>query len=78
VKIALVTETYPPEVNGVAMTLHRLVGGILSAGHVMQLVRPRQAVQVESSYFEGKLEELLVGSLPLPGYDGLRSRDRPR
>ena len=71
-KIALVTETYPPEVNGVAMTLHRLVGGILSAGHVMQLVRPRQAVQVESSYFEGKLEELLVSSLPLLGYDGLR------
>lgn len=64
------TETYPPEVNGVAMTLHRLVAGILSAGHTMQVVRPRQAV--ESSHFEGQLEELLVGSLPLPGYDGLR------
>ena len=71
-KIALVTETYPPEVNGVAMTLHRLVGGILSAGHTMQLVRPRQAVQVESSDFDGQLQELLVSSLPLPGYDGLR------
>ncbi|CAA6678149.1 MULTISPECIES: glycosyltransferase family 1 protein [unclassified Lentimonas] len=71
-KIALVTETYPPEVNGVAMTLHRLVAGILSVGHTMQLVRPQQAPQVEPTDLEWQLEELLVSSVPLPGYDGLR------
>jgi glycosyltransferase involved in cell wall biosynthesis len=72
VKIALVTETYPPEVNGVAMTLHRLVTGILAEGHAIQLVRPRQTVEAEWCHFDGQLEELLVGSLPLPGYDRLR------
>jgi glycosyltransferase involved in cell wall biosynthesis len=72
VNIALVTETYLPEVNGVAMTLHRLVTGILAEGHTVQLVRPRQVEAAESYRCDGGLEELLVGSLPLPGYDGLR------
>lgn len=71
-KIALVTETYPPEVNGVAMTLHRLVRGILAEGYAMQLVRPRQANTVRFSSSYSKLEELLIGSLPLPRYKGLR------
>ena len=33
VKLALVTETYSPEVNGVAMTLQRLVRGLAQRGH---------------------------------------------
>ena len=41
-KLALVTETYPPEVNGVAMTLSRLVGGLRARGHEVEVVRPRQ------------------------------------
>ena len=41
-RIALVTETYPPEVNGVAMTLGRMVDGLLERGHRVQLIRPRQ------------------------------------
>ena len=32
-KIAFVTETHPPEVNGVAMTVGRLVGGLRERGH---------------------------------------------
>ena len=42
-RIALVTETYPPEINGVAMTLGRMVEGLRSRGHFVQLVRPRQS-----------------------------------
>jgi hypothetical protein len=41
-RIALITETYPPEVNGVAMTSGRLVQGLLARGHQVQLVRPLQ------------------------------------
>ncbi len=44
-KIALVTETYPPEVNGVAMTLSRLVGGLRARGHEVGIVRPRQVAE---------------------------------
>ena len=32
-RIAVVTETYPPEVNGVAMTLGRLVNGLQVRNH---------------------------------------------
>lgn len=40
--ITFVTETYPPEVNGVAMTVGRLVGGLSERGHRVSVVRPRQ------------------------------------
>ncbi len=40
--IAFVTETYPPEVNGVAMTVGRLVGGLRELGHRVSVIRPRQ------------------------------------
>ena len=41
-RIAVVTETYPPEVNGVAQTAARFVEGLRARGHEIQLVRPRQ------------------------------------
>ena len=41
--IALVSETFPPEINGVANTLGRLCQGLRERGHRLQLVRPRQA-----------------------------------
>ena len=41
-RIAFVTETYPPEVNGVAMTIGRMVAGLQIREHRVQLVRPRQ------------------------------------
>lgn len=66
-RIALVTETYPPEVNGVALTLARLVGGLRERGHRVQLVRPRQGAQDEAAQ-----DEVLVAGLPIPGYPGLR------
>ena len=39
-RLAVVTETYPPEVNGVAMTVARLVEGLRDGGHDLQLIRP--------------------------------------
>jgi hypothetical protein len=41
-RIAVVTETYPPEINGVASTLARVVEGLRARNHDLQLVRPRQ------------------------------------
>jgi hypothetical protein len=42
-RIAFVTETYPPEINGVSNTIHRLVECLNQRGHHIQLIRPRQA-----------------------------------
>ena len=41
-RIALVTETYPPEINGVASTVAQLVTGLLLEGHFVEVTRPRQ------------------------------------
>lgn len=69
--LAVVTETYPPEVNGVALTLARLVGGLRNRGHHIQLIRPRQGGQDEPARNAG-FEEILTPGLPIPGYPGLR------
>ena len=65
--ITVVTETYWPEVNGVAMTLHRLVSGLCKIGHDIQLVCPwhaeRSAVALPSN-----VHYLPVKGLPVPGY----------
>jgi glycosyltransferase involved in cell wall biosynthesis len=69
-RVALVTETFPPEVNGVAMTLHRLVTGLVDRGHRVEVIRPRQH-KADEPRDHGNLVELTVPGLPLPRYDGL-------
>ena len=70
-RIAIVTETFPPEINGVAMTVGRMLEGLLHRGHEIQLVRPRQH-RGDVPRFAARYAELLVPGLPLPRYDGLR------
>lgn len=73
-RISLVTETYPPEINGVAMTLGRMVDGLLRRGHRLQLVRPRQLHEETPRQFStgGGFDEILVAGLPIPAYSGLK------
>jgi len=69
-RIAVVTETFPPEVNGVAMTLGRIVEGLLNRGHAIQVVRPRQAR--EATDMREGLDQVLSKGIPLPTYGELR------
>jgi glycosyltransferase involved in cell wall biosynthesis len=69
-RIAVVTETYPPEINGVAMTISRMVEG-LRRRHVVELIRPRQNKQ-DSAKHEPALQEVLVRGFPIPRYPGLK------
>jgi len=73
-RLAVVTETYPPEVNGVALTLARLVDGLREAGHDIQLIRPRQSQTDGSSNdaFAPGFHEVLMRGLPIPRYPELR------
>ena len=75
-RISVVTETYPPEVNGVAMSVAQLVNGMLQRGHTLQLVRPRQHGDEYActdasapSTFSG---DVLTRSWPIPRYPQLR------
>jgi glycosyltransferase involved in cell wall biosynthesis len=66
--LAFVTETFPPEVNGVAMTVGRMVDGLRRCGHLVDVVRPRQTVDGNTAGDD----ELLVRGLALPRYPELR------
>lgn len=70
-RIAFITETYPPEINGVAMTVGRLVNGLLKKGHSVQLIRPRQTKN-EVASMHSNFEEVLATGVPIPQYGGLK------
>jgi len=69
--VAVVTETYPQEVNGVAATLSRVVDGLRQRGHQLQLVRPRQT-DTETGAGEAGFAEVLVRGLSIPRYPQLK------
>ena len=76
-RIAIVTETYPPEVNGVAMSIARIVEGLQRRSHELQLVRPRQRstdteADAETAPRAGRLHEVLTAGWPIPRYPNLR------
>ncbi|WIV97071.1 glycosyltransferase family 4 protein [Kinneretia aquatilis] len=70
-RIAFVTETYPPEVNGVAMTLARIVEGLHRRNHDVQLIRPRQDAS-DAAERSVRFHEVLMRGLPIPRYPNLR------
>ncbi|APZ43705.1 glycosyltransferase family 4 protein [Acidihalobacter ferrooxydans] len=71
--IAMVSETWPPEINGVANTLHHWVEALLERGHRVQLIRPRQAADdgAPRPSRNPRFYERLVPSVPLLSYPGL-------
>lgn len=66
-RYAIVTETWPPEINGVALTVEGLALGLRARGHAIDLVRPRQPGDGDALD-----DTLLVRGFPLPRYPGLR------
>ncbi|MDQ3228613.1 MAG: glycosyltransferase family 1 protein [Pseudomonadota bacterium] len=66
-RYAIVTETWPPEVNGVALTVQALTQGLRTRGHAVSVVRPRQAAGQSA-----ELDETLVRGAGLPRYQGLK------
>lgn len=68
-RVALVTETYPPEVNGVAATVARVVEGLRQHGHPLQLIRPRQHGAEDAAADEGLV---LMRGMPIPRYPQLK------
>lgn len=61
-KIDIVTDTFAPDVNGVAMTLGRLSDGLKKLGHRVHVIRTG----------DGKRGETVAASIPLPGYKEVR------
>jgi glycosyltransferase involved in cell wall biosynthesis len=70
-RVAMVTETYPPEVNGVARTVGLMVEGLRDRGHSIQLVRPRQNGHDAAQSLPG-FEEVLKPGIAVPRYPQLK------
>jgi len=70
-RIAMVTETYPPEVNGVARTVALMAEGLQRRGHSIELVRPRQNGHDHAASLEN-FSELLRPGIPIPRYTQLK------
>jgi glycosyltransferase involved in cell wall biosynthesis len=68
-RYAFVTETWPPEVNGVALTVQSMRLGLQALGHEVSLFRPRHAADGGAPGAPG---ETLLPGLPIPRYPGLR------
>ena len=68
-KIAIVTETWPPEVNGVAHSLLHLSQGLQKNGHKILLIRPEQQGQCDQ--FRPH-QECLVKAQKIPRYPSLQ------
>lgn len=66
-RYAIVTETYPPEVNGVALTVLAKEQGLRSRGHDVDVIRPRQRPGQTAAP-----HELLVPGAQIPRYPGMR------
>jgi glycosyltransferase involved in cell wall biosynthesis len=70
-RVAVVTETYPPEVNGVAMTIGRMVEGLRQRDHQIQLIRPQQN-SADQPADEASLSHHLQRGMSIPRYQGLK------
>lgn len=66
-RYSIVTETYPPEINGVALTVQSKERGLRARGHDVDLVRPRQHAQENDAS-----HELLTWGAQIPGYPCMR------
>ncbi|WP_349306795.1 glycosyltransferase family 1 protein [Marinobacter sp. CHS3-4] len=74
--ISIVSETFPPEVNGVANTLRYLCEALVKRGHQVSVVRPRQH-SADQAFIKMDGSQLchqstLVTGIPIPGYNDLR------
>lgn len=67
-RLTLVTETYVPEINGVAKTLERIVNELTARGHEIHIIRPRQ----KNESAENSASLTTVSGLTIPGYSGLQ------
>ena len=69
-RVTLVTETFAPEINGVAHTLSQLVHGLRQRGIAIQIIRPRQTANDLANQQDG-IETVTLPGFPIPGYRSL-------
>ena len=70
-RVSIVTETFYPEINGVANTLKFLLDGLIKKGLSVQIIRPKQHA-LDSPKDDGNVQVVTIPGLPIPGYKQLK------
>lgn len=76
--IMVVTETWLPDINGVASSMYAILQQLKQMGHRITLIRPSQGEQIEAERLSARAnfmavnEDKQVSSLPIPYYPHLR------
>lgn len=65
--IAIITDTFLPDINGVALTLNRLASGLIQKGYNVVLIKPRHKKNEHCDF-----PCLNLPALPIPGYKSLQ------
>lgn len=69
-RVGIVTETYAPDVNGVALTVQSLARGLVRRGHAVDLIRPIHPSTPPLA--DAGMDVLAVEGAAVPRYAGLR------
>lgn len=67
VKLAIVTDTFSPDVNGVAMTLERLAAGLIARGHSVEVIHPGVS-ELKGEDCQERFSEVCVPGFAVPRY----------
>ncbi|GII25522.1 glycosyltransferase family 4 protein [Planosporangium mesophilum] len=71
-RIAIITESFPPDVNGVAHSVVRVAEHLLSRGHTPLVIAPQPASGCRAVTGQLPYPVIRVPSLPTPGYPSFR------
>jgi len=72
VKVAVITESFPPDVNGVAHCVVRMAEHLARGGHEPLVIAPRPAGSLPRPDRAAPYPVVRVPSLPMPGYPRFR------
>ncbi|MCZ9346142.1 glycosyltransferase, partial [Streptomyces sp. TRM76130] len=71
-RVVIVTESFPPDVNGVAHCALQTARHLVDSGHVPLVVAPAPAPGTRPDPLAAPCPVVHVPSLPLPGYPQVR------
>jgi phosphatidylinositol alpha 1,6-mannosyltransferase len=72
VRIAIITESFPPDVNGVAHSVLRIAGQLMLRGHQPLVIAPEPVSPWPPADAALGYPVVRVPSVPMPGYPGFR------
>lgn len=71
-RVAIITESFSPDVNGVANSVARVADHLVARGHEPLVIAPKPAQRASRASTDKPYPVVRLGSLPMPGYGNVR------